>query len=141
MTFFWSRESNTPPPQRIEIEVQVETQVEVDYVGSPIREEESGSIEERPSFGHYSHGSAWSHTGRATTAATSNLYHPSPYLQQFSWQSYMNSLPRSDYDPRRVCLNPCPNFTLGKHRRTIGVYLAGALVSLYPSAIMSFQDS
>ncbi|KAF9445172.1 UPF0220-domain-containing protein, partial [Macrolepiota fuliginosa MF-IS2] len=40
------------------------------------------------------------------------------------------SLPRADYDPRRVCLNPCPNLTLGKHRRTIGVYLAGALFAL-----------
>jgi hypothetical protein len=39
------------------------------------------------------------------------------------------SLPRADYDPRRVCLNPFPNFTLGKHKRTVGVYLAGALVS------------
>jgi hypothetical protein len=43
------------------------------------------------------------------------------------------SLPRSDYDPRRVCLNPFPfleRISLGKHRRTIGVYLAGGLVSL-----------
>ena len=41
-------------------------------------------------------------------------------------------LPRSDYDPRRVCLNPFPfleRINLGKHRRTIGVYLAGGLVS------------
>ena len=38
------------------------------------------------------------------------------------------SLPRSNYDPRRVCLNPFPEITLGKHRRAIGVYLAGALV-------------
>ena len=40
------------------------------------------------------------------------------------------SLPRADYDPRRVCVNPCPNFTLGlgKNKRTVGVYLAGALV-------------
>ena len=38
------------------------------------------------------------------------------------------SLPRGNYDPRRVCLNPFPEFTLGKHRRTVGVYLAGALV-------------
>ncbi len=38
------------------------------------------------------------------------------------------SLPRSDYDPRRVCINPFPEFTLGKHRRTAGVYIAGALV-------------
>jgi len=40
------------------------------------------------------------------------------------------SLPRSNYDPRRVCLNPFPEFTLGKHRRTVGVYLAGALFAL-----------
>jgi hypothetical protein len=43
------------------------------------------------------------------------------------------SLPRASYDPRRVCLNPCPeSFSLpfGKHRRTVGVYLAGALVRL-----------
>jgi hypothetical protein len=33
------------------------------------------------------------------------------------------------YDPRRVFLNPFPNFTLGRHKRTVGVYLAGALVS------------
>jgi hypothetical protein len=42
------------------------------------------------------------------------------------------SLPRSDYDPRRVCLNPFPfleNLNVGKHRRTFGVYLAGGLVS------------
>ena len=42
------------------------------------------------------------------------------------------SLPRSDYDPRRVCVNPFPflnNVNLGKHRRTFGVYLAGGLVS------------
>jgi len=43
------------------------------------------------------------------------------------------SLPRSDYDPRRVCLNPFPfleKINLGKHRRTIGVYIAGGLVSV-----------
>ncbi|KAE9391243.1 UPF0220-domain-containing protein [Gymnopus androsaceus JB14] len=38
------------------------------------------------------------------------------------------SLPRSNYDPRRVCLNPFPDFHLGKYHRTVGVYLAGALV-------------
>ena len=45
------------------------------------------------------------------------------------------SLPRSDYDPRRVCLNPFPfldKLNLGKHRRTFGVYLAGGLVSPFP---------
>ncbi|KAG6829619.1 hypothetical protein H0H92_004026 [Tricholoma furcatifolium] len=42
------------------------------------------------------------------------------------------SLPRSNYDPRRVFMNPFPelNISLGKHRRTIGVYLAGALFAL-----------
>jgi hypothetical protein len=43
------------------------------------------------------------------------------------------SLPRSDYDPRRVCVNPFPflnNVNLGKHRRAFGVYVAGGLVSL-----------
>ncbi|KAI0261839.1 UPF0220-domain-containing protein [Gloeopeniophorella convolvens] len=55
------------------------------------------------------------------------------------------SLPHSDYDPRRVCLNPFPflsNLTLGKHRRTAGVYLAGGLFSLglwtfFDAAILS----
>lgn len=47
-------------------------------------------------------------------------------------QTYSNSmsLPRADYDPRRVCLNPFPEFTLGKHKRTIGIYISGALVRL-----------
>ncbi|KAF7303866.1 hypothetical protein MIND_00616500 [Mycena indigotica] len=40
------------------------------------------------------------------------------------------SLPRSQYDPRRVCLNPFPNVDFGKHRRTVGVYLSGALFAL-----------
>ncbi|THU85455.1 UPF0220-domain-containing protein [Dendrothele bispora CBS 962.96] len=40
------------------------------------------------------------------------------------------SLPRADYDPRRVCINPFPNLTLGKYRRTIGVYFAGGLFAL-----------
>lgn len=40
------------------------------------------------------------------------------------------SLPRSNYDPRRVCLNPFPELTLGKHKRTVGVYLSGALFAL-----------
>ncbi|EIN08245.1 UPF0220-domain-containing protein [Punctularia strigosozonata HHB-11173 SS5] len=40
------------------------------------------------------------------------------------------SLPRSNYDPRRVCLNPFPNVSLGKHKRTIGIYLAGALFAI-----------
>src|SRR5260370_40422504 len=48
---------------------------------------------------------------------------------------YAMSRPRSDYDPRRFCLNPFPfleKLNLGKHRRTFGVYLAGGLVSPPP---------
>ncbi|KAF5341616.1 hypothetical protein D9757_015036 [Collybiopsis confluens] len=48
------------------------------------------------------------------------------------------SLPRSNYDPRRVCLNPFPDLHLGKHRRTAGVYLAGALFAI---ANWSFLDA
>ncbi|KZT07107.1 UPF0220-domain-containing protein [Laetiporus sulphureus 93-53] len=40
------------------------------------------------------------------------------------------SLPRANYDPRRVCLNPFPALNIGKHRRTIGIYLAGGLFAL-----------
>lgn len=45
--------------------------------------------------------------------------------------SIIMSLPRSNYDPRRVCLNPFPNVSLGKYRRTIGIYLAGGLVRYF----------
>ncbi|KAJ7618390.1 hypothetical protein FB45DRAFT_931530 [Roridomyces roridus] len=40
------------------------------------------------------------------------------------------SLPPATYDPRRVCLNPFPDVDFGKHRRTLGVYSAGALFAL-----------
>ncbi|TFK46472.1 UPF0220-domain-containing protein [Heliocybe sulcata] len=40
------------------------------------------------------------------------------------------SLPRGNYDPRRVCVNPFPNLSLDKHKRAIGVYVAGALFAL-----------
>mgnify|MGYP001340694022 CR=1 FL=1 len=52
---------------------------------------------------------------------------PHSLFRRLSTTSHM-SLPRSNYDPRRVCLNPFPNLTLGKHKRAIGVYIAGALV-------------
>ncbi|EJD38408.1 UPF0220-domain-containing protein, partial [Auricularia subglabra TFB-10046 SS5] len=39
------------------------------------------------------------------------------------------SLPRSSYDPRRVLLISCPNFNI-KHKRALGVYLAGGLFAL-----------
>jgi hypothetical protein len=54
---------------------------------------------------------------------------PHSLFRRLSTTSQM-SLPRANYDPRRVCLNPFPELTLGKHKRTIGVYLAGALVRL-----------
>lgn len=40
------------------------------------------------------------------------------------------SLPRANYDPRRVCLNPFPEVSFGRHRRTLGIYLAGGLFAL-----------
>ncbi|EPQ50905.1 UPF0220-domain-containing protein [Gloeophyllum trabeum ATCC 11539] len=48
------------------------------------------------------------------------------------------SLPRSNYDPRRVCVNPFPNVSLDKHKRSIGVYLAGALFAF---ACWTFWDA
>jgi hypothetical protein len=39
------------------------------------------------------------------------------------------SLPRSTYDPRRVCLVSFPSIDLGPRKREWGVYLSGALVS------------
>lgn len=58
-----------------------------------------------------------------TATLSAHLHHTIPHM----------SLPRSDYDPRRVCLNPFPdlNLNFGKHRRTIGIYLAGALVCIF----------
>jgi hypothetical protein len=43
------------------------------------------------------------------------------------------SLPHHPYDPRRVFVVSCPSLPFIKHRRTVGVYLAGVLVCLYPS--------
>lgn len=53
---------------------------------------------------------------------------------------------RADYDPRRVCLNPFPDFNFAKYRRTIGIYLAGALVRCFqifvlcPSSVPSLHS-
>lgn len=55
---------------------------------------------------------------------------PHSLFRRLSTTSNIMSLPRANYDPRRVCLNPFPEFTLGKHKRTIGVYLAGALFAI-----------
>ena len=55
------------------------------------------------------------------------------------------SLPRSSYDPRRVCINPFPEFSLGPHKRTAGIYIAGALVRCFlpiiPSTTAARTDS
>lgn len=143
---FWRSEPETP--RRIEIEVQVETRVDVDYdwLGEQEDEqeddgegegEEAGEEAENPSLVHNSHDSAQSptttppFTRRAVTAVSPDdtTHKPSPSLRRPYLESGMMFSSNSDYDVR-VCLNPCPNFTLGKHRRTIGVYLAGALVCL-----------
>ena len=72
-----------------------------------------------------------SHDLPSTSMSTVTSPHPQPtsshFLPTSSSRTFM-SLPRANYDPRRVCLNPFPEFTFGKRRRAIGVYLAGALV-------------
>lgn len=105
--FFKERQPVVSSMLGIPLRIQVETQVETDE-------------------GRYSHGLPvpWLLTVAVLTSAIDHhppLCHPKSIM----------SLPRSNYDPRRVCLNPFPNFDLGKHRRTAGVYLAGALVRFY----------
>jgi len=122
----WFQGNKSVVPLRIEIEVEVETQVKVDYAHSPT------SIvfeDERPSLETYSHDPSRPFSGTAPLSPRADSYQSSSYLKQ---HNHIMSLPRSDYDPRRVCVNPCPNLTLGKHRRSIGVYLAGALVRVFP---------
>lgn len=59
------------------------------------------------------------------------------------------ALPRHDYDPRRLFVFACPTLPFSKNKRTIGVYVAGALVGsplhsiqgilhLYPDIILFF---
>ncbi|KAK7041488.1 Vacuolar protein sorting-associated protein 68 [Paramarasmius palmivorus] len=105
MFSFDRRPSYTSPSSPVEVEVQVQVEVHGD---DDIRGPEMESV---------SHG----------TAAASAPRWQAPFSSIQSFLSVM-SLPRADYDPRRVCLNPFPNIHLGKHRRTIGVYAAGALV-------------
>ena len=59
------------------------------------------------------------------------------FIRRSRPQSKTMSLPPANYDPRRVCVNPCPNVSLGlgKNKRTVGVYLAGALVRSPPLPI------
>jgi len=120
----WLQGNKSVVPPRIEIEVEVETQVKVDYAHSP-----TSVVFERPSLETYSHDRSQLFSGTAPLSPRADSYQSSSYLKQ---HNHIMSLPRSDYDPRRVCVNPCPNLTLGKHRRSIGVYLAGALVRVFP---------
>jgi len=69
-----------------------------------------------------------SHAYSPTTASRPPQSEPKPSPLSPSC-TYM-SLPRAHYDPRRVCLNPFPEFSIGRHRRTIGIYAAGALFAL-----------
>ncbi|KAG6899916.1 hypothetical protein C0995_004656 [Termitomyces sp. Mi166 len=68
----------------------------------------------------------------STVESPSQPHHPnlSPARSTRWLSSSTMSLPRSDYDPRRVFVNPFPEISLGRHRRTVGVYLAGALFAL-----------
>ena len=66
---------------------------------------------------------SWEHTEAPIVA-----HQPPPHRPLSPSLTVDMALPRSNYDPRRVCINPFPNISLGKHRRTIGIYLAGGLV-------------
>lgn len=103
--------SSSPRTPTTPIEIHVEIEVRRDADDEP-------ADHQRPDV---SHGPQF---GRQSPTSPSLP----PQLPLISTNSSIMSLPRSSYDPRRVCLNPFPEFTLGKHRRTIGVYLAGALV-------------
>jgi len=66
-----------------------------------------------------------------SSRVTGSLLPPSPPPVNYWNDPERNmSLPRSNYDPRRVCLNPFPDLHLGKYRRNVGVYLAGALFAV-----------
>ncbi|KAF9461713.1 hypothetical protein BDZ94DRAFT_1263157 [Collybia nuda] len=105
MSFFNCSPSSSSP-LRIQVQVETEVQVEPDQNNSH---------------------------GPRTTSTVSSPHSPlpqPPLATPSHLYSRTMSIPRSNYDPRRVCLNPFPEISLGKHRRTAGVYLAGALFAL-----------
>ncbi|RDB26896.1 hypothetical protein Hypma_005107 [Hypsizygus marmoreus] len=108
MPLFNRPNQRTPVP--IAIQVETEVQVDVDLPNQNSHGPTRVSTIWSPSQPHHPHLSSPQPT---TTTSFSSM-----------------SLPRAHYDPRRVCLNPFPEFSLGKHRRTVGVYLAGALFAL-----------
>ena len=75
------------------------------------------------------------HLQRRPTLPNSHHLAPHPRLLALHM-----ALPRSNYDPRRVCINPFPNVSLGKHRRTIGIYLAGGLVRPTAPLLCRYAD-
>ena len=70
----------------------------------------------------------WTVPSWEPTEAPNVAQQPPPHRPLSPILTVNMALPRSNYDPRRVCINPFPNISLGKHRRTIGIYLAGGLV-------------
>ncbi|KAL4255382.1 UPF0220 family protein [Pleurotus pulmonarius] len=105
--------SGSPRTPSTPIEIRVEIEVRRDG-------DDEAADRQRPDISH------GPQSGRQSATSPSLP----PQLPLISTNSPNMSLPRSSYDPRRVCLNPFPEFTLGKHRRTIGVYIAGALFAL-----------
>ncbi|KAH0581208.1 hypothetical protein H2248_012326 [Termitomyces sp. 'cryptogamus'] len=109
-----SNRSHQKLPSPIAIRVETQTWVDVDDDCSD----------------HSSHGPFTV----STVESPSQPRHPSvspPPQSATRWLSFSTmTLPRSHYDPRRVFVNPFPEFSLGRHRRTVGVYLAGALFAL-----------
>lgn len=116
MPLFNQPDQRRPLPIAIQVETVQEVQVDSDYQNS--HESTTVSTVQSPSQPH-----------------PPRLSPPQPATTRNPLSSM--SLPRANYDPRRVCLNPFPEFSLGKHRRTVGVYLAGALVS---GSLMSLRE-
>jgi hypothetical protein len=77
--------------------------------------------------------------GLCFALASALLQRPRPLIRPASKHGLrlIMAVPRANYDPRRVCLNPFPEWTLGKHKRTAGIYLAGALVRRPRSASLN----
>lgn len=107
-------------PESSDSHPEVEVEVAVTVTGSSPQAADAAAASDSDSHGSLTPPRRRRHSYPASSQ-------PPPPFTTSSRFSLM-SLPRGNYDPRRVCLNPFPEFTLGKHRRTVGVYLAGALV-------------
>lgn len=49
-------------------------------------------------------------------------------LPSYHYALEVMSVPRAEYDPRRIFVFSCPSLPFFKQRRAVGVYAAGALV-------------